>query len=76
MLIMKNITAADALKLPIPERIQLVEDIWDTIALASDSIELTEKEKEIIDKRLDAYHKNPEMGSQWSNVYKRIAGKR
>ncbi|MDD2717500.1 MAG: addiction module protein [Candidatus Wallbacteria bacterium] len=32
-----------------PERIQLVEDIWDTIAVKADSIELTEKEKKIID---------------------------
>ena len=29
---MKQITATDALALSIPERIQLVEDIWDTIA--------------------------------------------
>jgi putative addiction module component (TIGR02574 family) len=28
---MKKITATDVLELSIPERIQLVEDIWDTI---------------------------------------------
>lgn len=69
---MKNITVTDTLNLSIPERIQLVEEIWDTIAAEGDAIELTEKEKEIIDARLDAYYKNPEKGSPWEDVYNRI----
>jgi len=69
----KNLTAADALALSIPERIQLVEDIWDTIAAETDSVELTEEEKKIIDARLEAYHKNPDLGSPWEDVYKRLA---
>ena len=36
---MKQITATDTLILSIPERIQLVEDIWDTIANEPDAIE-------------------------------------
>ena len=69
---MKKITAADSLTLSIPERIQLVEDIWDTIAAEAQSIELTEEEKRIIDERLEAYHRNPNLGSPWEDVYKRI----
>jgi len=69
---MKKITAADALNLSIPERIQLVEDIWDTIALQAESVELTEEEKKIIDERLEAYHQNPGVGSPWKDVLKRI----
>ncbi|MDP2365579.1 MAG: addiction module protein [Ignavibacteria bacterium] len=68
----KNITAVDLLALSIPERIQLVEDIWDTIAFETDSVELTEEDKKIIDERLRAYHKNPALGSPWEDVYKRI----
>ena len=69
---MKKITATDSLTLSIPERIQLVEDIWDTIAAEAQSIELTEDEKRIIDERLEAYHRNPDLGSPWDDVYKRI----
>ena len=69
---MKKITAADVLNLSIPERIQLVEDIWDTIALQAESVELTEEEKKIIDERLEAYHQNPGVGSPWKDVLKRI----
>jgi putative addiction module component (TIGR02574 family) len=73
---MENIRVTDTLKLSIPERIQLVEDIWDTIASETESIELTENEKKIIDERLEAYHKNPDEGSPWDEVYKRIVSKK
>ena len=69
---MKKITATDTLELSIPERIQLVEDIWDTIAGKADNVELTEDEKRIIDERLEHYHQSPESGSPWADVYKRI----
>jgi len=68
----KHIIAADVLNLSIPERIQLVEDIWDTIAAEADDVQLTEEDKKIIDERLELYHKNPELGSPWEDVYKRI----
>ena len=42
---MKTLAVTDTLDLSIPERIQLVEDIWDTIAVEADSVELTEEEK-------------------------------
>ena len=73
---MKKLTVTDTLDLSIPERIQLVEDIWDTIAVEADSVELTEEEKKIIDKRLKAYHQNPNLGSPWEDVFKRIVSKK
>ena len=72
---MKRITATDTLELSIPERIQLVEDIWDTIAEKTELVELTKEEKKIIDERLEAYHKSPELGSPWEDVYKRLVSK-
>ena len=70
---MRKIKVTDTLDLSIPERIQLVEDIWDSIAAQADSLELSKEEKKLIDQRLDDYHKNPESGSPWEDVYKRIA---
>jgi putative addiction module component (TIGR02574 family) len=72
---MRKIKATDTLELSIPERIQLVEDIWDTIEAQADALELTDEEKKMINQRLDAYHKNPEAGSPWDDVYKRITSK-
>ncbi len=73
---MKKITATDTLDLSLPERIQLVEDIWDIIATEAESVELTENEKKLIDTRLEAYHQNPNLGSPWENVFKRIMSSR
>ena len=69
---MDTITANDTLSLSIPERIQLVKDIWDTIEAEADSVELSEKEKKILNVRLETYHRNPESGSPWEEVYQRI----
>jgi len=71
-MIMSKVTVTDALELSIPERIQLVEDIWDTIAIQQEAVSLSEEEKRVIDQRLAEYHKNPGMGSPWSDVKKRI----
>jgi putative addiction module component (TIGR02574 family) len=69
---MATITANDTLSLSIPERIQLVEDIWDTIKANANVVQLSEKEKRILDDRLETYHRNPESGSPWEEVYQRI----
>lgn len=69
---MKKITATDTLDMSIPERIQLVEDIWDTIVSQTDSIDLTDQDKRIIDERLEAYHQNPDLGSPWEDIIKRM----
>ena len=74
--IIKKPTATDLLNLSIPERIQLVEDLWDTVAAEADSVELTEEEKKVIDERLEAYHRNPELGSPWEDVSKRITDRK
>lgn len=72
---MKKVTVSDTLALSIAERIQLVEDIWDSIALEAHAVELTKEQKRIIDERLKAYHENPEAGSPWEEVYNRITKK-
>jgi len=69
---MNKLTAADALRLSIPERIQLVEDIWDTIASQTEVLELTEEEKTLLDERLRTYHQDPTAGSPWGDVYQRL----
>jgi putative addiction module component (TIGR02574 family) len=53
-------------------RIQLVEDIWDSIAADITLIELTEKERRLLAARLAAYHLDPTAGSPWEEIYQRI----
>ena len=73
---MNTLTKADVLSLSVPERIQLVEDIWDSIAELPEEVRLTAEQKAELDRRLDAYHRNPDEGSPWGMVRKRIRNQR
>ena len=70
--VMSTLTKADFLSLSVPERIILVEDIWDSVSEVPDAVTLTEEQKTELDRRLEAYHKNPGEGSPWSDVRARI----
>jgi len=65
---MNKARTAELLELSVSERIQLVEDVWDSISAALDAVSLTEPQKEELDRRLDAYHQNPDAGSPWEFV--------
>lgn len=69
---MKSITVNDLLELPVSERLQLVEDLWDSIAEVPEAIELSEEQRAELDRRLEAYHDDPESGSPWNEVKERI----
>jgi putative addiction module component (TIGR02574 family) len=69
---MKKISASDIAEMPIEERIQLVEDIWDSIAELPESILVPEWHKEELEKRLDAYHTNPTEGTPWGEIKEKL----
>jgi putative addiction module component (TIGR02574 family) len=69
---MTKITTGDLLELSVSERIQLVQDLWDSIVAVPESVQLTEAQKQELDRRLDAYHQNPDVGSPWELVRERI----
>jgi len=73
---MSTLAKADVLNLSVSERIQLVEDIWDTITEVPEAVELSDEQKAELDSRLDAYHQNPEEGSPWGMVRERIRSRR
>jgi putative addiction module component (TIGR02574 family) len=63
---------ADILRLSVSERIQLVQDIWESIGEVPDSVSLTDEQKAELDRRLDAYHMDPNAGSPWSIMRERF----
>jgi putative addiction module component (TIGR02574 family) len=72
----KRFSIAEISGLNVAERIQLVEDLWDSIAELPEQVELPDSAKKELDKRIEAYHKHPELGSPWKEVKQRIfAGK-
>ncbi len=72
---MSKLSASELLQLTVPERLQMVEDIWNSIADAPETLELTEEDKRLIDERLEARQSDPAAGSPWQEVYSRITSK-
>ena len=72
---MNKFSASELSQLPVPERLQLVEDLWNSIADAPEALALTDHDKRLIDERLEARRKDPAAGSPWPEVYARITSK-
>ena len=69
---MNTLVMTNVLSLSVPERIQLVEDIWDSIVEIPEEVRLTDELKKELDYRLAVYHQNPDEGSPWGIVRERI----
>lgn len=70
-IVMSELAKKDILGLSIAERIELIGEIWDSMAAAPEDIALTEAQKAELDRRLDAYQQNPTAGSPWPVVRSR-----
>lgn len=59
-------------QLSIAERIQLAEDLWDSILEQQDELPLTEAQLQELDRRLERYQQEPTAGSTWEDVKQRL----
>jgi len=60
--------------LPISERIDLVERIWDSIVEDQSQFELTDAQKAELDRRLAADKESPDRGRFWNGFKRGLAG--
>ena len=67
-----TISFDEILRLSVPERVQLVEDIWDSIAVSPESLPITDAQRQELDRRLDAYARNPSELRSWDEVRSRL----
>ncbi|MDD2738806.1 MAG: addiction module protein [Methylomonas lenta] len=65
---MNNISISDILQLPVQERIQLVELIWDSVAAVPETVEVSPELKAELELRLLEFEANPEAGYSWDQV--------
>lgn len=57
-----------AKKLSIPDRILLVEEIWDTIAEENEAFDLTDSQKRELDRRLELLKSKARQGRTWEEI--------
>jgi putative addiction module component (TIGR02574 family) len=61
-------------KLPLHERLQLVEDLWDSIALDTDDLVVPQWQKDELDRRDIDFAANPGSGIPWETARDLIRG--
>ena len=67
---------SEILQLSVAERIQIVEDIWDSILESPQSLTLSDAETAQLDKRLESYNQNPNEGIEWETLKKNLSESR
>jgi putative addiction module component (TIGR02574 family) len=65
--------AIDYEKLSIAERLQLVEDIWDSIADETEALPLTDAQKAELDRRLEQHRRDPDSAIPWEQVREELS---
>jgi putative addiction module component (TIGR02574 family) len=69
---MNSLLSEQILPLTIPEKLQLIEDIWDSVVMDADQIPLTQSQKQELDRRLASYQNIDNEGESWEVVKRRI----
>jgi len=59
-------------ELSVPQKLQLVEDLWDSIAAVPESVPVPEWQKEELDRREAQFRQNPDSAIPWEEVKKRV----
>ena len=54
------------------QRLELLEQIWDSLAATPESVPITPAQRQELERRLDELDKNPEAGYTWDEVRARI----
>ena len=64
----------EILKLPLAERIQLVDDIWDSVIAQAEALELTDAQRAELERRLRKAERDPSGGVAWEDLEAELSG--
>ena len=62
----------EILRLSVAERIQLAQDIWDSIAADPAALQLGDAQRQELDRRLESYAQNPDEGLPWEELKENV----
>jgi len=65
---------AEIRKLSVPERLQLVTEIWDSILDTPELLPVSDELADELQKRLEAHHASPGDSEPWDSVDRKIFG--
>ncbi|MEA1051567.1 addiction module protein [Lamprobacter modestohalophilus] len=65
-------SVTDLAKMPVPDRLKLLEDLWDTLLADPDTLEMPDWHRAILDERLAGHRADPEAGTPWGEIRRRL----
>lgn len=69
---MPRVTVSELLHLSPAERIQLAEDLWDSVAAHPEQVEIPAEQLAELERRLAELDENPEAGESWDQLKARL----
>ena len=69
---MSRIPLEDILDLPVSDRLRVVEEIWESIVAAPESLPVPQSQREELDRRLKLHHEDPDAATPWETVRSRL----
>jgi putative addiction module component (TIGR02574 family) len=71
-----SVSKDDILALSVSKRIQLVEEIWDSIATEPETVPLTGSQRQELDRRKREHRLDPSAAKSWQEVRARLERRR
>ena len=65
---MARLSLDDIQRLSVSERVQLAEQIWDSIVETPDALPIPETQIQELDRRLKLHNEDPEAAQPWSTI--------
>jgi putative addiction module component (TIGR02574 family) len=62
----------EILDLPVPDRIRVVEEIWESIVAAPETLPVPQSQRDELDRRLKLHQEDPEAATPWETVRSRL----
>jgi putative addiction module component (TIGR02574 family) len=69
-----SIPAIDIYKLAPAERLQLIDELWESLRSCPESVPLTDAQRDELDRRLDAFERGEGESTPWDEVKRRLQG--
>jgi putative addiction module component (TIGR02574 family) len=63
---------AELLELSVPDRLRLIEELWDSIASTPETIPVPEWHKDEVARRQENYLRNPHSAIPWDEAKERL----
>ena len=62
------------LQLPLAERLEIVQELWESIVSSEEPIPVWQWQKDELARRKDKHLRSPEAASSWDEALKRLRG--